>query len=253
MNSTPIYKRLNITEEEYKDMLIKLYNSGISQHQIATKIESSVQTIENHFKKYGIPTRSPKQIRLLKAKKCNLSSKQIESLDGMLIADGHLERSTISSRIAYCCKFRETLTDIQSEFNQLHFCEPSFCQKGPHWNFKSSYYKDLLYHWKRWYNNNKIKIIPSDLKLTPKFMYWWFIGDGYIHKKCVILCTDNFNNDDLEKLIKLFYDNGMNASVIKSCKRIKLSRKSTALFINKIINSPLKIADQYKYKFTKNI
>jgi hypothetical protein len=255
-NSEPIHKRLKITEYEYVQLLKKLYwQDQLSQHKIANKLHACTTTIENNFTKYNIGVRSTSESSMWEQKTCNLTDLQIETLDGMMLGDGCLVRSTVSSRITYGCKFKETLLDIQKEFNQLHFSNPwgskisdkSWRTKNRYWHMKSSYYNDLLPQQKRWYKN--IKTIPDDIRLTPKSFYWWFIGDGYTHHKCIILCTDNFENNDLIKLQSKL--NNLNyKTFIGNRKRLRFDHNSSSKFISDIENNNT-IAQEYQYKFDK--
>lgn len=255
-NSEPIYKRLKITEHEYSELLNKLYwTDKLSQKEIAEKLSVFVSSIENNFKKYNIKVRTISEATFWQQKSCNLNNVQIEILDGMMLGDGCLDKSNVSARITYGCKFKNTLLDIQKEFNQLHFSniweseisQKSWRTKNKYWYMKSSFYNDLLFHRNRWYKN--IKIIPDDVSLTPKSFYWWFIGDGYTAHKCVVLCTDNFDSNYIVrlqlKLCNLGYE-----SFITTRNRLKFNRDSSIKLIN-LIESNNNIAPEYEYKFNR--
>jgi transposase len=255
-NPEPIFKRLHLSENEYIKLLNKLYwSDNLSQRKIAAVFNVHQRTIEISFKKYNIRTRSLSEASKWEQKSCNLTPDQIEIIDGLMLGDGHLDKSNVSARIQYVCKFKKILIDITKEFSQLHFSEPwgtkisneSWRTKNKCWFIKSSFYNDLLVHRNRWYKD--IKIIPNDVMLTAKSFYWWFIGDGYIKNKCVELCTDNFKHVHLEKL-QLKLNNLGYKSSITTRKRLKFNRDSSSRFINNIENNN-NIAQEYQYKFNK--
>lgn len=256
-NPKQICDRLNISEDKYKDLLRTYYEDGLSQREIAKKLNVHITTIENQFKKYKIQSRSISDATKWQQKNCTLSTTQLEILDGILLGDGHLDSSNVSARITYGCKFVETLNDISNEFSQLHFSKPwcskisnrSWRTKNRYWHFKSSYYNDLLYHRHRWYK--AVKIIPDDIHLTNKSLYWWFIGDGYINKKCVIMCTDGFDYLDLVKLKNKLHTIGYIASITTN-KRLRFDRASSLKLINNIKENNV-VHTQYNYKFEKDL
>lgn len=178
---------------------------------------------------------------------CNLSEKQMEVLDGMMLADGHLESSPTSARLTYGCKFKETLLDIKAEFPQMHFSEPWKSKDGCYF-FKSSYYRDLHTERIRWYPQGS-KIVPKDVKITPLSCYWWFVGDGYTQEKAIMLCTDSFDASEIQQLIDSLTAVGFDGRKT-SRNRIRIKTKSSILFLGWITEDHY-IAKQYAYKWEK--
>jgi len=58
-NPTPINTRLRMTERDYRSLLVKLYNGGMSMQTIAKELGVHQRTIESHFDKYKIMRRKP--------------------------------------------------------------------------------------------------------------------------------------------------------------------------------------------------
>jgi hypothetical protein len=54
----------------------------------------------------------------------------------------------------------------------------------------------------RWYKNAKKKV-PSDLKLTPRVVLHWFIGDGGTGKRRIVLYSLSFSKEENELLADL--------------------------------------------------
>jgi len=110
---------------------------------------------------------------------------------------------------------------------------------------KSNFYRDLLYQYKRWYNNSK-KIIPDDFIISPLSMYWFYVCDGYL-SDTVYLCTDSFEKNEIQllcdKLINMNFDCSCN-----SRNRIRFTKSSSKLFLD-FISDNIKIQEEYKYKW----
>lgn len=239
--------KLGLNEQNYVALLSDMYHKReLSHAKIADLLNIHVETIRRHCKRYKIQSRTISEAtRIAECKKANLTDAQKEMLDGILLADGHLDgRSQVSARITYGCKFIETLNDLSNGFDQLHFSDP-WRSKINNWHFKSSFYTDLREHWYRWYSKSK-KIVPKDVKLTRLSCYWWFVGDGYQVDYGLQFCTDDFDDNSkmilCEELLKL----GFNAKVTPSSGRIRVQGKSAPRFL--FWTRPL-ATSQYQYKW----
>ncbi|MCK5604982.1 hypothetical protein KAR91_24040 [Candidatus Pacearchaeota archaeon] len=176
---------------------------------------------------------------------CNLSDLELEVLDGILLADGHMEKSRISGRLTYGCKYQETLLDIQKDLPSLSFSNIWQSTKTRCYHFKSLYYRDLLFIRNLWYDN--LKGVPIDVKITPKSCYWWYIGDGYTSRYGLSLCTDSFTLNDISILRDKLYYHGFDTTHTKSNNRIRVRSKSKQSFLDWI--GQYGIAKQYAYKW----
>jgi hypothetical protein len=73
--------------------------------------------------------------------------------------------------------------------------------------------------YQRWYKNGK-KIVPSNLKLTPRVVLHWFIGDGGTGKYRVALHTLAFSKEENELLADLLNKEiGISATLISKKSR----------------------------------
>jgi len=242
-----VSEKLGLDEAAYSDLLHQLYwDHELSQRQISLRLGVHRTTIEQHFKKFSIATRPYTECDIWQRKICELTATQFEILDGMLLADGHLDSSPISARLTYGCKFRETLCDIAVVFPQLHFSN-LWCSKHDHWHFKSSYYRDLKPQHDRWYVN-KIKRVPVDMRLTPLSCYWWFVGDGYQVDYGLCFCTDVYDRESIECLRYKFHLLGFDTSVTPSTNRIRVRGKSAPRLLEWMRNNVV-ISVQYLYKW----
>lgn len=167
-------------------------------------------------------------------------------MDGILLADGHLDPSPVAARLTYGCKFKSTLSDIEKQFDQFHFSEPWLSKTG-YWHHKSSYYRDLLCHRKRWYDG-KTKIIPEDVMITPLSCYWWFVGDGYQVNYGLKFCTEAFDRQSMDIVRSKLEDLGFSTSITPSSNRLRIRGKSAPRMLD-WIRSNINIAEQYTYKW----
>ena len=178
---------------------------------------------------------------------CNMTNKEKEILDGLMLSDGCLsENSRISARLTFGFKYKETSEELLRELGSINFSPIWQSKKTNCWHSKSNMYHDLLNENKRWYPIKK-KIVPKDIIITPLSCYWWFIGDGYTSEGNVYLCTDSFSKEDNEFLVEKLNKKGFNPS-ITSRNRIRFNKKETITFL-KWITPEKGIMEQYKYKW----
>jgi hypothetical protein len=181
---------------------------------------------------------------------CEITQYEKEVIDGIMLADGHIEKLVKSSRITYGCKFRETLDDIKNSLENLNFSEPWQSKKSKCWHFKSKSYLQLNEYRNLWYDSSGTKIVPDNIKLTPIVLYWWFVGDGYRRDYSIVLCTDAFSGEDKKKLIEMFADIGfLDVHITRNGKRIYIGGSEVKKFLD-IISNSVKISPQYEYKFS---
>ena len=145
-----------------------------------------------------------------------LTDNQLEMINGALLGDGSLimHKNGTNASFSYLSKSIE----------HVHFvCDSLIDFVIPSHNFYISKYFDKrtnkeyercdfrtkanliftkLYY--KWYDN-KIKIIPQDLTLTPLICLIWYLGDGSLLKhersQYIHLCTDNFRKEDIENIL----------------------------------------------------
>lgn len=190
-----------------------------------------------------------------KYKYCNLTDKDMEIFDGIMISDGHLDRSRISSRITLGFKYRETLERIISDLSSLTFLNifkyvsVDKRTKNTYVNYytKTNFFRNLLFEHERWYKN-EIKIIPDDFRLTKLSCYWWYVCDGFISKNNnVYLCTESFDKLFIEKISTKINNIGFKNS-ITSRNRIRFYKKDSEKFL-KWISNDVNIQKEYLYKW----
>lgn len=192
-----------------------------------------------------------------KYKYCNLTKKEKEILDGILISDGSISVSRISGRLSFGFMYIETINRIINDLKSIEFLKPWKYESKEDKRTKKSYvsyltksraYHDLLLEYNRWYKNG-IKIIPIDIEITPLMCYWWFIGDGYNSNNNVYLCTDSFDKESINLVNKKLKQIGF-TTAIRSSNRIAFDKKSSTDFLE-WISKDIEIQKEYLYKWKK--
>ncbi len=178
---------------------------------------------------------------------CNMTTKEKEVLDGLMLSDGCLsESSRISARLTFGFKYKETSEELMQELGSINFSPIWQSSKTNCWHSKSNMYHDLLDENKRWYPDGE-KIVPKDIMITPLSCYWWFVGDGYTSEGNAYLCTDSFTKEDNEFLINKLKGIGFSPS-LRSNNRIAFNKFDTVKFLE-WIKPESGILEQYEYKW----
>ena len=242
-----IYKKLGLTEEAYANKIKEMYESGKSHKEISLEFGCHFDVISRACKKYDISIRTESERFKVRVKHAKLSDEEKQILDGIMLADGHIEKGKIAARMTYGSKFLQTLEDIKDvlpslEFSNLWQSEKTYC-----WHFKSRFYSELLTERKRWYPND-LKIVPNDVYITPLSCYWWFVGDGFATDYGVILCTDSFEKEHKDILVYKLQEQGFNSHITPNNGRIRIKGKSAPYFLH-WIKSNVEISSQYIYKW----
>lgn len=226
-----LYNRLSIDEAQLKLLLLEMYNAGLSQRKIATKLACDTTTIENWFRKFGIQGRSLSEAQTLaRHKDVELSPLQIAMLDGLILSDMHLEKSNVSARCTIGFRPKEIVDSIVNELSALGWSEPRQNSRTNCWHSKSKHFSCLTRLHDKWYSGRK-KSVPKDLILTPEALYWWYISDGSVLNYGLQLCTDAFKKEEVLFLITQIGQLGITAKRINSNNRILIRSESVERFI----------------------
>ena len=109
--------------------------------------------------------------------------------------------------------------------------------------------------WYKEINSKFVKIVPLDIisLLTPIGLAHWIMDDGYWNNdsKTVVLCTDNFTEEEVLLLIDVLYNkfqliakpNKRKRETGITCWRIRFSRKNDNLNILRSLISPYLISE----------
>lgn len=154
-------------------------------------------------------------------KRCNpqliISKKEEEIINGCLLGDGHITREKGKScQFTYCSSQYEHVYYVYSQLKRMMVKE---CEKGPkkyksldkrtnktHIGYRIRSQNNITFYnlRQKWYPKG-IKIVPSDVKLTPITLMFWYIGDGGLitgeRSQYIKLSTHAFNDVDLNNIL----------------------------------------------------
>ena len=101
-------------------------------------------------------------------------------------------------RIGYLFRMHDYKAYIYTGFHK------SDISKDYRWKvyFRSSSSIQLKFLHDKWYTKAGRKIIPQDLKLTPRILLHWYIGDGSLSNTTISLATYSFTREEVELLAK---------------------------------------------------
>ncbi len=235
----------------------KYIDEKLSTVQIAKLCNCDSSTISYWLNKFNITIRSCGEgVYIRKTNHCDLSTEARQWLDGELLGDGCLVFSNRSAKFSYGSKYKEYINYISDTLNSFRIKQAGkirkyYYKKLSYYYYNSLSYAELLIIRKRWYPDNKKKIIPRDLKLTPLLLRQEYIGDGSLvhrkkHRPSIVLSTCGFPIKNVEWLVDELGKKGFKATRRPSNNIINISTYSTKDFLQYIGNCPVKC---YQYKF----
>ena len=209
--------------------------------------------------KYDIPRRSIGEARHLATDNhCNLSQEAIEWINGELLGDGSLHKtSPYSALFVYGSKHLEYIEYVRDILKSFGIEQTGRIYKHKNkkngaisYSYNSHSYPELMIIYRQWYPNNK-KIIPRDIKITPLVLRQHYIGDGSLthskkQKPYIKLSTNGFRISDVEWLIRELNKLGFKANRQRNNNVIRIFNRFTRDFIEYIGECPTKC---YQYKW----
>jgi hypothetical protein len=190
-----------------------------------------------------------------------LTKQQYDFFDGLIVSDGSIYASNSDGRnrnAAISCGFKYKEF---ADYINAYLCLNGNVHKKIH---KSDRYKsgqcvqyglmspnNVLFtkERNRWYPNGT-KIIPNDFRFSPVSMNIMYLCDGYLIKnsksyRSVRICTQSFDNDNINIIISNLYDVGIDAHITPD-NLIMMNTKNSIRFIEYIGPCPVEC---YKYKW----
>lgn len=271
--------RRDITNEQIKSLY---FDQGLNLRQVAKELKCSLDLINYRFKQIGLEKKSMSECVIAgKKNSVPLSREFLDILDGEMLGDGYIHRYKIQGafgetfgfdKLEWAEYLKNLFIDNSMEIvgNKIHYRDPCGKSKNFTWSFGTRSTLELGEVHFRWYKGNTdfdssksrrfsnrkyIKTVPIDLKLTPKALLHWYIGDSSIYKGgggCRFY-TDGFSYEEVEFLrLRLKEDLGIN-SVNRFNKNIGLIRRERDKLLDIVGNCPVEC---YLYKWfmpeTKN-
>ena len=228
-----------------------------------------VGTLHGYAKKLGIG-RNSSEASINKDKdpldwnKSYITEEVLEYIDGFLLGDGSIPRkdtrsSSNACRLTCSLQHEEFCKYLMEKFTVFKSSSTRYDRKnmsaGFAWDGRTKFHPDIYIQHQRWYHINEerkwIKSPPRDVRITPRSVMLWYLGDGSCVQKnntiVIRLSTDSFTKEEVEVLADKLkekridcYRNGDNRIQIKTSAVPDFFR-----FIGK--ESPVKCYD-YKFK-----
>lgn len=268
-----IYKELQDKEWLEEHYTRKKLSAPCIQRLLNTKSNS---TVTEALKRAGIKMRS-----ISEATDCRFEDdvelKDLDVLYGSLLGDCHLcvtNKSNVrKASIVKQNKYKDHLyffaslvsndPKIKERFNKLKY--KGIIKVYPAWSFRTKASTKLSKIYNEWYaeNLNRRKIVPKNIRLTPKMILHWFLDDGcsWYRKDRgapdVEFCSESFSKEENLYLIKELRNLGLNSWLNKKKLketigyRIRLANSSVERFFQLIGPCPIQSLE-YKWKSKKN-
>lgn len=233
-----------------------------SAKQIAEENGVSRSLIIDWLHRHEINNRNSPEARALLANSVDLTGQILEHIEGELMGDGGLERTSAccaryvhgTNKLNYLTWRAETFTEsgIEQSGKILMYEYP---RKNPAdgnrkiYLYKTKAYKEFAELYDKWYPGGK-KAPPKDLVITPTVLLFWYIGDGcLVNRRAITLCTLAFSRNDIDLLVEKLCDLGIGAKQMGDKNVIYVGTKSVDAFLSYIGNAPKRIEEDYGYKW----
>ena len=212
VNNSLLYRMAGYnTKKEFLEILRELYDKPMTVEQVANHLHLNYRALSAFLKRNKFIIRSNSEAIGAIQKDIELTQREEEVINGLLLGDGHIESEPHSKKnytafICYTCKYKSVLIELSKQLIRL---KPNVLKKTYRYKngvvrygyrLRMNSYKSFLQLKQKWYPNG-IKIVPRDIKLTPETCYWWYLGDGSSHRRGMTLCTHSFTEGDVDFLI----------------------------------------------------
>ena len=205
--------RIDLPKEElYQKYIVE----NLSQQKVADYFNVSIDTIRRNLRMYNIPSHTNKD--WVVHEPIELSQRQYEIINGALLGDGSVikPKNGLNTYFSYASKSEEHVRAVCTELED--YVSPGFYYKYEEiydkrtnksysrYSFRTQTNPTFTEIYNTWYKDN-IKIVPKNLVLTPLTCLIWYLGDGTLAKHPtktkdhILLCTDSFTKEDIEKYL----------------------------------------------------
>jgi len=270
MREQPHYTNL-LTEEFFTEHYIRgrMSYPKIREMLLKQGYNVHVGTLYNYAKKLGIGRNRSEAKRNREENPLDwsisyMTESIIEAIDGFLLGDGSIHKPQTTgtldiTRLACGVQYEEFCNYMMKWFSSYNsYCKEyrsSSMSSGFVWMGRTKFHPDLYAQHNRWYHKSEktgkwLKQPPDDVRITPKSVMLWYLGDGSCVQKnntvVIRLSTDGFDKERVEFLADKMKEKGIDC-YRNGDNRIQI--KTTAVpaffkFIGK--KSPVKC---YDYKF----
>jgi hypothetical protein len=227
MKEQPHYDNL-LTKQFLEEYYVQ---KGMSCPQISQLLQHMgynvwPSTVHKYLKKHGLGRTCSEAKRKLDPNaidwnESHLDEGTLEAIDGFLLGDGHVQvyEPSKSGRLT-CGQEHQEFCLYQMSFfrkydSQVQKVKHKKMSSGHVWCGRTKYHPDFFVQHKRWYRANPkggyLKFVPDDIRITPRSLTLWYLGDGSVHLEkntiALKLHTNGLPPSDVEvlcqKLVKL--------------------------------------------------
>jgi hypothetical protein len=194
-------KPMLVEQEE----ILRLRSTGVRTKQLARLAGISPGALRHRLRAWGAPSNPTGAPSNHVAE----TEELIEILDGLLLGDGSVSCQAYrrSARLSISQRFdrREWLECIRDDLDAVGV-RSRLSERPPKGTTKAQCRLDTLDYVEfrntrdRWYvpsrSGKDIKVVPSDVRLTPRSLALWFCGDGCLNNR-ITFATNGFDYDSL--------------------------------------------------------
>ena len=259
-------QHINLLRENYVDKKMSTVDIETNSQKIFGFFISR-GTLYREMIRHNIPVRNKSEsvsmaTCTLDINKSFLTEEKLEWIDGFNLGDGYInfdkKRSDcLGARFSFGSVSKEWVEYAMSGLKEYTPREPKelgeIDKKHPRktWSSSTLTHPDIVMQAKRWYPEGK-KIVPEDVRVTPKSLLLWYLGDGSISKMGISffirLATCGFTPMEVDNILIPKLDKlGLKASRDVAKNDIRISSVSIRRFFE-IIGKKSPIAC-YNYKF----
>lgn len=237
-----------------REKLKELYETK-STSEIAKIYGATQRAVSTKLKRAGVKIRGLKEGQLFVSNRIKLSKQLKELIEGNLLGDGSINYAP--SKKSFCYRHSEKnkqyLCFLINQFRKIGVkCLGIYKDNRKYYHFSTRYYRDFSFFREKWYPKGK-RTIPTNLKITPLMLRYWYLRDGSYDKKSisekVVICND-FKTGNRKVLERELTRLGVKYSVYKNCFYIK--KASRKRFFKLILPPEKEMPKCYLYKFPED-
>jgi hypothetical protein len=181
----------------------------------------------------------------------SLTKEQEEILVGVLLGDGAMRKKTQALlEINHSIKQKDLVDWLYTKFKNFVATAPKIRSgngKRVAYRFTTKSLPVFTQFYDRFFQNRR-KVIPKDLEITPLTLACWYMDDGSRCDRDIYLNSQQFSHEEQQKLCSLLREQlGISATLNKdkTYQRIRIKKESVLWFMDLIKGYILPI---FKYK-----
>ncbi len=146
-----------------------------------------------------------------------LTQEQLDFLEGAMLGDGSLiiHKNGKNAYFSYLSSKKDHVEFVFDKFHELcnyaevkcsTYTDKRTLKEYTRYYFRTRALPCLTEVYEKWYDSDGRKFIPRDVKLTPKVLLVWYIGDGHLNTRSkgagfIKLATNCFTETDIAELL----------------------------------------------------